>query len=106
MDLPPEVVGHIFQFLPLPDVFRARRVSSQWSIAFRCIPNSSWKRILADYPGGQPPNTKKGRKTPPFFFAMKTMNEFRKFVDGKRYEEALFYATRNGHHALINQLFK
>lgn len=106
MVLPYELVGLIYSFLSIKEMIQCRVVCVLWARAFKLLPDRHWERIIEQSTGGPKPNTKKGRKTPYYFWFLKTMREYHKFMEEKRYPDAVRWAALNGHHALIRQMLK
>jgi len=93
MDLPFELVSWIFSFLALRDFARCRMVCSSWALAYRRLPAAVWEKIVAEYPGGRKPNTRRARKWRISTWLNKTMNTFSQFMKKKQYEEAMRWAA-------------
>jgi len=63
-------------------------------------------KMIAEYPGGSKPNTRRGRRYTAIQWLNWTMNAFGKYIKQKQYERALYWAITWGHHALIRELFQ
>jgi len=99
-EVPHELVEWIFSSLEARDLTRARAACKAWQKAFTLCSSSFWVRLIAEYPGGGKPNTKKGRATPFHHYFITTMSKFHSFMKENRHYDALRWAAENGHHAL------